>query len=514
MTLLEAAVANRPFPQLTLMTATSFATFLARRDLRITATGVDRLVKDDIVQPLATQPNQFHPFQIWPIAEFLRLFSLNLVSLYGHVGLNKEQLRSIGPLNWNRNVSRIIGFSSRDILKLFHSRLLPLLLWLESYYLPLVRRPRPGMLRLTNTDLAAWNHWRHETDVKGLIRDHGLTAETIADCRHRLLLDTELNDPASDLYLLLRSMPFDRRDRLRGSLRLACDLYEIAEVMRLFLEDIGQEAVHKEWDPRGAPDPNWVERLYRARPEFGNPDFLRPVVRQHGLDPGLRVLWLIEGDTEEGFIRQYAFRLGIDLDSYVDLRNAAGDGAFKKQQAVLDGELESAKREQQFTTVTFDESQSVRDRLRALLNRQLISLRFTINSPDFEIQNFTMRQLVEVSIDWSEDEKCPVSSDQTQFSQDLEKRIHEKGLGFEKAFNDVARQSHETFRLSKGNEWGKRLANVLSDKREKEAKAGSYSEEQLSKIERQILHVMRASQPVINYPRSVEDLDMSDLEIQ
>ena len=61
---------------------------------------------------------------------------------------------------------------------------------------------------------------------------------------------------------------------------------------------------------------------------------------------------------------------------------------------------------------------------------------------------------------------------------------------------------------------GKRLANFLSDKRETEANAGNYSEEQLSKVERQVLHVLRASEPVINYPRSVEDLDVSELEIQ
>ena len=269
------------------------------------------------------------------------------------------------------------------------------------------------------------------------------------------MLDTHLRDPASDLYLLLRSMPFDRRDRLHGSLRLAYDLYEIAEVMRLFLEEIGHAPVHKEWDPRGSPDSKGVERFYRIHPAFGDPEFLRPLVRQHGLDPGLRVLWLVEGDTEEGFIRQYALRLGIDLDSYVDLRNAGGDGAFKKQLAVLDGEFKSARREQQFVTVTFDESESVRNRLIALLHQELINIRFTISNPDFEIQNFTVRQLVEVSFDWSRDEKHQVLSDPTRFSLDVEKRIHNKALGFEKAFNDIAFRRRETFRVRKNSEWEK-----------------------------------------------------------
>lgn len=453
-------------------------------------------------------------FQIWQISEFLRLFSLSLGSLYGHVGLDLERLSSIGPLNWEHKVYRIREFKSREISQRFHKSLLPLLLWLEPRYLPVVRGPRPGMLHFTNTDPVAWNRWRQATDVKCLLVDHGLTADTVARWRHRLLLNTHLRDPASELYLLLRSMPFDRRDRLRGSLRLAYDLYEIAEVMRLFLEEIDHVPVHKEWDPRGSPDSKGIERFYRIQPRFGDPEFLRPLVRQHGLDPGLRVLWLVEGDTEEGFIQQYALRLGIDLNSYVDLRNAGGDGAFKKQQAVLDGELESARREQQFTTVTFDESQSVRDRLKSLIKRELISLRFTVNNPDFEIQNFTLSQLVEVSLAWSVDEKCPVSCDRVQFSLDVEKRMHHKGLGFEKAFNDVAFQSNETFRLSKGHEWGMRLAHFSSDKREVEYASGDYSEERLSKIERQILYVMRASQPHINYPRSIEDLDISELEIQ
>ena len=115
-----------------------------------------------------------------------------------------------------------------------------------------------------------------------------------------------------DLYLLLRSMPFDQRRKFKGRLRLTYDLYELTEMARLFLERISDKPMAKEWHPLGSPDTPWVEWNYGSQPKFGNPEFLRAVVRGFGLDPAFRVQWLVEGPTEEGFILRYTERAGSE----------------------------------------------------------------------------------------------------------------------------------------------------------------------------------------------------------
>jgi len=71
----------------------------------------------------------------------------------------------------------------------------------------------------------------------------------------------------------------------------------------------------------------------------------------------------------------------------------------------------------------------------------------------------------------------------------------------------------DSFKLSQGTQWGRELADYVSDIRDQEAKAGTYLEQTLTKIERQIVFVLHNSQPFIDYRLSVEDLDPATLEI-
>ena len=103
---------------------------------------------------------------------------------------------------------------------------------------------------------------------------------------------------------------------------------------------------------------------------------------------------------------------------------------------------------------------------------------------------------------------------QDDLLKEVKVQLETKNKDFKRAFNDVLRCNYEEYHLSKGVEWGIRLANYLTDKRNSEAEQGKYSEDNLSKIERQIYHVLRASQPFINFSLSIEHLDMNNLEIK
>lgn len=475
--------------------------------------GIRNLVEDEVIKPITQNPDSYHPFQIWPISKYLSHLNLNLTSAYGSIGDDKPRLEKLGALNWPHCMERMNAFKSSEFCKKFNTQLLPLLLWIESYYLPRVRAPRPGKVTLRNCNLVEWNDWKMANDPKAWLEEHDIKLEQLVKWRDALLLHAYHIDPDPNLYILLRSMPSNQRDRFRGKLRLAYDLYEIAELMRLFIEDISNSSIRKEWDPRGHPASVWVEDLYGSQPRFGDPEFLRAVVRHHGLDPAFRVVWLVEGQTEEGFIKEYARRSGWGLESFVSIQNFGGDGAFQKKLSAVNASLQSARNSQCFVTVTFDWSTRARNRIEGLVDQDLISLPFVLHEPEIERALFTIDELVEVAVSWADDLQKTIEMSRKDLALKVASRVGLKGGTFHKAINDILRMSGHDFELGKGIEWGSRLAKFLNDKRESEYQAGIYSEDRISGFEKQIFRVQRSSEPFIDYPLSISDLDSSRLEI-
>ena len=515
MDLIKYAITNRPFPQLPFMSEDRFDSFLRDRGFSIGTTGVRSLVDAGVIERLNTESGDFHPFQVWPISRLLGVLEIHLDVGVSHSGLDHASLGKFFRLNWSRRRNDLTNFPKSGLCRQFNRGIFPLLLWLESYFLPVVRGPRPDIVRVVGSNAAEWTRWDARSQGPGLLDEHSVSTEELSQWRDKVLFDAYTFDPAADLYLLLRSMPFDQRNRFKGRLRLAYDLYEIAEVIRLFLEEVSDKPIVKEWDPNGHTDTPWVERVYGSQPKFGSPDFLRPVVRHFGLDPAFRMLWLVEGDTEEGFILRYADQLGANIGEFVTIRNFGGDGSFQRQIPAIDADLQAAKEEQCFVTLTFDDdSTNTRSRLEGLVQNGLVNVPFVLNKPDFELENFTVGQLVSVAATWASDLSKPIKLNRQTLAQKVSQRIAEKKQGFQKAFNAVLYLNGEKqFKLSKGAEWGKRLADSLLEMRDSEWESGTYSEDALTKIERQVLFMMRNSEPFIDYPGSIQNLDPASLEI-
>ena len=513
MDLIDKAISKRQFPQLSLMSDGWFDSFLRDSGFRIGIDGIRSLAAAGLIQRLNTESGDFHPFQIWPISRFFLDLEIQLDTGFGYYGFDAAGMKQYIDLNWSRRAKDLSSFPTTGPCIEFNQMLFPLLLWLESYFLPVVRGPRPGVVHVVGFDASEWTGWNTSSQGADLLDEHSISIEQLTRWRDRILFDALRCDPSPDLYILLRSMPFDQRNRLRGRLRLAYDLYEMAEIIRLFLEQVSDQPVTKEWDPQGHPDTPRVERVYGSQPEFGHPGFLRPVVRHYGLDPAFRVRWLVEGETEEGFIVQYARCLGASIRDFVTIRNFRGDGAFQKHLAAIDADLEAAREEQCFVTLTFDDSKRARNRMEELRESGLVNFRFVLNAPDFELDNFTVEQLISVAVSWASYLERPIKLSRVTLSREVESRISMKGEDFRKALNWVLWTNGESFQLSKGLEWGTRLANHLSDRRESEAKAEGNSQQNLTKIERQILFALQNSQPLINYPLSIENLDHTTLEI-
>ena len=515
MDFIKNALTNRQFPQIPFMSEGRFDSFLRDRGFRIGTTGVRSLVDAGVIERLNTESGDFHPFQVWPITKLLESLEVRLDAGISHYGLDHASLEKFFRLNWSHRKNDLNDFPKGGLCNEFNRKVFPLLLWLEPYFLPVVRGPRPNVVHVTGFNAAEWTQWNARSLGPSLLNQHSVTIEQLSEWRNKFLLDAFTCDPAADLYLLLRSMPFDQRNRFRGRLRLAYDLYEIAEIIRLFLEEVSDKPVIKEWHPNGHPDTPWVERVYGSQPKFGSPDFLRPVVRHFGLDPAFRMIWLVEGYTEEGFILRYTERLGANIGEFVTIRNFGGDGSFQRQIPAIDADLQAAREEQCFVTLTFDDdSKDTRSRLEGLVQNGLVNVRFVLNKPDFELENFTVAQLVSVAATWASDLSKPIELNQETLAQKVSQRIQEKNEGFQKALNSVLYLNGEKqFKLSKGTEWGKRLADRLLETRNSELDLGTYSEHTLTKIERQLLFIMRSSEPFIDYPGSIRNLDPTSLEI-
>ena len=514
MTLLEGAL-NRPFPQLRLLSDTEFASFLRERDLDVGTEGIRSFVAAGLTEELGDQFAAFHPFHIWPISKLLRDLDIRLDVGIRHHGLTPESLKHFIDINWSRRAERLVDLPKSEELVVFNHRILPLLLWVESYFLPVVRGPRTGVVTLVNANAAEWEEWRASINFDEWLSSHSLSIEELSQWRDRLLGRAFHYDPNPDLYLLLRSMPFDKRNHFKGRLRLAYDLYEISEITRLFIEQVSDHAERKEWDPTGNPSTGWVERLYGSQPKFGAPEFLRPLARYYGLDPAPRVRWLVEGQTERAFVVRYAERMGRNIHEYATVDNVHGDGALTgdRQQPAVDAYLKAARDEQCFSALTFDYSDDASERIQHLVVDRLVSLCFVLNTPDFERETFEVQELVTVAIDLASLTPNPIKLSRECLVYEVEQRIKKKNEDFKKALDSILYLHGEGYKLSKGTDWGNGLAELLSDKRDAEVRAGEYSENSLTKIERQILMVLRGSEPNIDFPLSTENLDHKSLEI-
>ena len=330
MDLIENAVTGRQFPQIPFMSEGRFDSFLRDRGFRLGSRGISHLVDAGLIDLLNTKEGDFHPFQIWPISRLFEAVNIRLDSGISYNGLDPAALRRFMDLNWPLLENHLTDFPQSSLCVEFNRKVLPLLLWLESYLLPVVRGPRPGVVHVTGFNASEWCRWNARALGQDLLDTHSITAEQLSGWRGRILFDASNCDPASGLYLLLRSMPFEQRDRFRGRLRLAYDLYELSELIRLFLEETSGQPLVKEWDPNGNASTPWVERVYGSQPRFGDPGFLRPVVRHFGIDPAFRVRWLVEGQTEAGFILRYVERLEANIEQFVTIRGFGGDGVSRK----------------------------------------------------------------------------------------------------------------------------------------------------------------------------------------
>ena len=209
----------------------------------------------------------------------------------------------------------------------------------------------------------------------------------------------------------------------------------------------------------GKQGPALKERLYGA-PRTSNFErsVFRQVVRQFDLDPQPRLRWLVEGDTEEGFISRYAELCHINLaHSGTEVVNLRGLGGLESNRTRT--LLKLSQNEEVFSFVSIDHDKIFKNPgiLQTYAQQKLLPAGYKVYHPDFEEKNFTLEELAETANRFAEMRgvDCQITS------KDIQDEMTEAKLPVGKSIVRLWRRFK--FYDGKGIEWGQALADIAFD---------------------------------------------------
>lgn len=293
----------------------------------------------------------------------------------------------------------------------------------------------------------------HRNQVKPFL----LGAESaIRDYRENLCINAETLDHNKLIHVLLRLVKASERLRLRSSLGAAVMLTSMAEVMRRAFEDAAGTHLPEE-DQLGFGQ--WMDgarkRIYGSeRILDASRDVRREFLTHIGLDAGVKVRVYVEGETEFGalvsavgsgagaeFINlrgQFIERRGRGLQFADSLKGDKSAGIFSV--VLLDG----------------DNYDNVRAVKKAARNGDFFG-RFFIAVPDFELANFTIDELIHVTL-----KLAGSKSDVLPMREEIWAAVSAAKSG--KEFVNAVRRAG-VGNIEKGADWGEILmSHALSDR--------------------------------------------------
>lgn len=210
----------------------------------------------------------------------------------------------------------------------------------------------------------------------------------------------------------MRQVDHDKRERLQG-LPLRCHaLYDSAEILRRYLERYHDCALFEEDDVRHGPRGPAVKKQLYGSTRIATPDLKvrRRIAREFGVDAQPRVIWVIEGRTEEGFItrlaRHYFDQDMVDLG--IELVRLDGVSQLTNPDRLKHYVLERAARDEVFVFVSVDRERKDDHvaKLHELAEQGLLRAGFQLWEYDFEQNNFTDDELATVASGFARKLNC------------------------------------------------------------------------------------------------------------
>ena len=273
--------------------------------------------------------------------------------------------------------------------------------------------------------------------------------EEIENVRSDLVASAEMLDGNKMLHVLLRLAAIEQRERLRDDIGAAMHYLAMAECVRRATEAALDQHLREE-DELGFGQ--WIKGARKAvygseRVLDSSPADRRDFMSSMGLDVGTKVRCYVEGDTECAALVS-AIGDGGSVD-FINLRGqfaeARGRGlAFAKSLAA-----DKAARVFSIVAMDGDRSENLRVIRRAAEEERMFGP-FYVASPDFELENFSVAELVSVVVELLREEGIIDLPQET----DLLDRM--TGVTSAKEFFAAFKDTPYA-RIDKGDRWGAAL---------------------------------------------------------
>lgn len=289
---------------------------------------------------------------------------------------------------------------------------------------------------------------RHATDVKAFLREHDL--EDLKETIQKLCREAEHIEPSAELRRLLRLTKGSfRLERLEGRVALAMNFLSAAETIRRAVELAFDVELPEEDQSGYGWDRGSLKQYYYGSERVLHNNMAKvEFVRELGLDYNVRLRWYAEGETEWA-----ALKSEFDGNAAVEIINLKGEITARRGKglAFADNLMNDMSRSI-YSWVSLDGDRS--DNCRVVRNaaaRQEMFGSFFLAIPDFEFENFTLDELVEIV--------CEIALERgadAQVRSQLMERTHDttNGADFQSV---VAGSVPELNDFGKGPEWGQRL---------------------------------------------------------
>lgn len=390
--------------------------------------------------------NLFHPFRIYPFLKAVQLCQLRITATSS---INRQSFQ-----DFLRHVSE--SLTSLELIETevqLADQISNLAILLEPLYWPKItdrtklRSPYCSSLEEFDTRLLSYKN-------KILAYVKGLDSKIWESYHERLRIEAARLDDNQELYMLLRLAPWNKREKITGNIGGALWLRHIAEVIRLAFEEVHSIQWSEEYEAFGICREGIRTRHYGSERPIQNGLITRPhLAFEFGLHTGSVIRWYFEGETEYQAALYTLPKAALAGIEFINLKGVFQENANAPMR--LEDHLKSDIELKRFSFISFDGDVS---RNMSFFRKQIekgnIVGYINVNNPDFEFENFTFDELIEIAIKF--DEKLGFDSKRLRGGN----RQHiSSGKAFEKYY-----QEHSARKISlKGKDWGEALADYALD---------------------------------------------------
>lgn len=160
---------------------------------------------------------------------------------------------------------------------------------------------------------------------EGALQEVGITLAQAVELRREFGLRSHWLDPLGEWYRLIRFMPLDARRKLKGTARLAQEMYIADRILERYLSERTGKPQQDTEDLAGNPDDDWARRFYGRTKDYRDPEFLEVLLTQFGLYPGPAVVLFVEGESESDLFPAISRLLGYGFSHFgIQVENLAG----------------------------------------------------------------------------------------------------------------------------------------------------------------------------------------------